>query len=226
MNASEKKELYIKYIKNTINKEELDRLIKQIEKECEEARQKNDKEDILVVCGLLTELKKKKEAVNMKIIDNRVYLEDALLTYRIIQIINKLHDLEIQEVYRHARVASFETDAVAIARTPQGQERWIGFELKDNVIEKAIQQAQRRRRYFDYFYIILNLPVHAIVDFLLKMEKTDKIDYGIISGSTDTRRYVPVLKSPYKARKRVDVDGKKIPEEQVSIFNFIEEAID
>jgi hypothetical protein len=104
----------------------------------------------------------------MKVIDNRDYLEDALLTWKVLDVIYRYHDLRVDRVLRHVRIAGFEVDAVAEAYTfDKGIKRLIGFELKDSDFYKAFNQAKERREYFDYFYVVIDLSVRTIVEYLL-----------------------------------------------------------
>lgn len=162
---------------------------------------------------------------NIKEIDNRIYFEDALLTFQIIQTMKHHHDLEVQKAYRHVRVAGFEVDAVLIATTPEGIERWIGFELKATDLPKAIKQAELRRKYFDYFYIIIgSLTVSSVVEYLMDMVKNGKELNGIGYIVEDWKRDILIIKSKFQKRERETiVNGREIPKNQLELTTFLAE---
>ena len=147
----------------------------------------------------------------IKEIDNKYYLEDALLTWRILDIINVSHSLYIKNVFRHCKIGGFEVDAVAVCETGEGMERWIGFELKENNIMKAFVQARLRKKYFDYFYIIINLPTKTIVDFLLQRKDLNGI--GFVSAYDN----IVVYKSRFKKR----VEDRLSPNRKVKELTLI-----
>lgn len=99
--------------------------------------------------------------------DNKIFLEDALLTKKIIYTISLLHSLTVYNIYRHIRIGGYEVDALAICKTPDKYERWVGFELKDSAIDKAITQAVLRRKYFDYFYVVIDRSTHTLVKYII-----------------------------------------------------------
>ena len=151
--------------------------------------------------------------------DNTLYYEDALLTWKILSVIKQEHELEIERMYRHVKVMDMEVDAVAVCRTTwQKRRRMIGFELKDSDIQKAILQAYLRRRFFDYFYIILNLRTSTIVSEILKLE-THKI--GFISSKDD----VIVLPSKFQKRVEIPFEGRQIDKNQVKLIKFLHENV-
>jgi len=149
--------------------------------------------------------------IKVRVKDNSIWYEDALL-----------HNLYNVKLYRHVEVGGFETDAVLIAHTPEKEiERWIGFELKEGDFQKAYSQAWWRRRYFDYFYIVINLTTASIVEQLITMG--ERPDFGIISAIDN----VVVLKSKFK--KRVELKIKErgatlIPDTQVKLLEFMSDV--
>ncbi|KAA0006373.1 MAG: hypothetical protein FE045_03305, partial [Thermoplasmata archaeon] len=133
--------------------------------------------------------------------DNRIFFEDALLTRKILWAIENFHQLHVNRIYRHVKINGLETDAVAVCQTAEDRyERWVGFELKENAIEKAIQQAIARRKYFDYFYIVIDWHTSSIVKWILKYHEIEKMGIGVISSHDD----VVVLKSNFMTRKIAD----------------------
>ena len=157
--------------------------------------------------------------------DNRIFFEDALLTRGILYVISKCHDLEIEKIYRHVMVNGMEVDAVAICKTYEDRyERWVGFELKENALDKAMDQAMLRRDYFDYFYVVIDLSVASIVGNIIRGYFLDHIKnhkIGIISSYDD----VVVAKSGFKARKEKDkkINGREIDKFQMKLIQFLEE---
>jgi len=151
----------------------------------------------------------------IKEIDNKVYLEDALLTWKILDTIKTTHNLSVKNVFRHCRIAELEVDAIAVCETEEGIERWVGFELKENNIMKAFVQANLRRRYFDYFYIIINLFTKTIVDFLLK-KRDDLNGIGFVSAYDN----VVVYKSRFKKRFEERVSPKREVKE-LTLIKFL-----
>ena len=143
----------------------------------------------------------KNEPLKDKVIDNRHYFEDALLTWKILETINTAHSLKLEKVFKHIRISIFEVDAIAICKTlNEYKERWIGFELKENDIEKAFTQAYLRRNYFDYFYIVIDLRVSTIVKWLLKQKDVGEI--GFVSAYEN----ILVLPSKFKPRKKPETE--------------------
>jgi len=104
---------------------------------------------------------------NYKVIkrDNAEYYEDSLLTDKVIELIEKHHNFNIHLVELHKREHGFEVDAVIWASTRERKlERYVGIELKDYDLYKAIEQAVERRQYYHYFYIVTGVyPDFAFV---------------------------------------------------------------
>ncbi len=155
----------------------------------------------------------------MREIDNRVYLEDALLTWKVLRVIYICHDLKVDRVLRHVRVAGFEVDAVAEAYTFEKEiRRLIGFELKDSDLLKAFYQAKERRKYFDYFYIVVDLTVRSIVEYLLHWGSKNLDGIGFISAKEE----VIVLPSKFKKREVVAITSKRqVDRNQVDLLEFL-----
>ena len=157
----------------------------------------------------------------IKEIDNKYYFEDALLTWKILETIKACHDLEIRRVYRHAMVAGFEVDAVAICKTSGGKERWIGFELKEADFPKAFAQALLRRDFFDYFYVVIDLPVREVVNWILNHCKKGVEGIGFVSAYDD----IIVLASKFKRRREMveEVEANTIlPVTQIKLIEFLQ----
>ena len=141
----------------------------------------------------------------------RFFVEDALLSYYVLQIVERVHNLSIQRLYRHVFVKGKETDVIALATTKvNGIKRTVGFELKDTDIAKAIKQAKERRAYFDYLYIVINELPHTIANFLLSHSHSENFNFGIISTFPSHEFTVPVLlrKSPFEKSKILTIKGK------------------
>jgi len=61
-----------------------------------------------------------------------------------------------------------ETDVVLIGETKERKlKRKVGIELKEHDFAKAISQAVRRRKYFNYFYVILGMSAGDILNQIL-----------------------------------------------------------
>lgn len=165
----------------------------------------------------------------MREMNNIHYLEDSLLTWKIVETIRSAHSLRVEKIFRHVNIAGFEVDAVAICKTRlEWKERWVGFELKENDIEKAFAQACWRRNYFDYFYVVIDWEVADIVNWLLKKNLKDKID-GLTSslngiGFVSSREDVLVLKSKFKQREEIEAaveKGRMVSSDIVKLVNFL-----
>ena len=159
-------------------------------------------------------------AESLKIMNSNIWYEDALLNFNVIHLVRKFHNLYEIKLYRHVEVGGFETDAVLIAHTlGKGIERWVGFELKEGDFLKAYLQASIRRRYFDYFYIVINLTTLSIVEYLIAMG--ERPDFGIISAVDN----IVVLKSKFKKRKKLEIEKKEeIPDAQVKLLEFMSDV--
>jgi len=155
----------------------------------------------------------------MKEIDNRVYLEDALLTWKVLRVIYLCHDLKVERVLRHVRVFRYEVDAVAEAYTfEKNIMRLIGFELKDSDFYKAFYQAKERRKYFDYFYVVIDLSARTIVEYLLDLGRKKLDGIGFISAKEE----VIVLPSKFKKREKATIASKRqVDKSQVDLLEFI-----
>ena len=155
--------------------------------------------------------------------DNLIYFEDALLTRQIVYTIEEKHNLYVNKIFRHVFINGYEIDALAICKTREDKfERWIGFELKENSLDKAIHQAILRRRFFNYFYIVINLSVSSIVRYLLDMaDKIKESKIGIISAYDSA----VVLKSNF--RKKEDtlplMTKREIDPTQLRLIHFLKE---
>ena len=92
----------------------------------------------------------------------------------------------------------------------------MGFELKDSDFYKAFNQAKERREYFDYFYVVIDLSVRSIVEYLLSLKDMDGI--GFISAKEE----VIVLPSKFKKRKSSVITSKRVVDEnQVNLLEFV-----
>ena len=156
--------------------------------------------------------------------DNNLYFEDALLTRNIMWVIESKHNLKVSKLYRHVKIDSYEVDALAITETPEHIERWIGFELKDNSIDKATLQAMLRRKYFDYFYVVINLSVSSIVKYLFYYPKPIK-EYKI--GYVSSYDNIVVITSNYipreKKEENKEIVGKSVDKKQMDLIRFLQE---
>ena len=154
--------------------------------------------------------------------DNNLYFEDALLTRQVIWVLERKHDFHVEKLYRHVKINSFEIDAVAIVKTSiERYERWVGFELKETAIDKAVGQALDRREFFDYFYVVIDLSCSSIVYFLIKYPQV-VINDGI--GFISSYDEVVVSLSKYKPRIKLEkaVEGREIDSSQLKLIQFLE----
>ena len=98
--------------------------------------------------------------------DDPKYKEDLLFTDEVIEEIERVHGFSLASVTYHYTIPhvprSIEVDVFCIFHTPSGRERIVGFELKESDYLKALRQAEVRRSYFDYFYIVLNREPWAL----------------------------------------------------------------
>ena len=97
--------------------------------------------------------------------------EERLYTEEIENLILEHHEnyeiVERKLRYKIDGKVNLETDVVLIVKTTNtGVKRAIGIELKENDILKAISQAMERREYFHYFYVVLNMRVSTIVNWI------------------------------------------------------------
>ena len=79
--------------------------------------------------------------------------EDKLLRQDVIDLLKAHHGIKPIELKWHQRI-EHEIDAILIAETPSGFIRTFGFELKVSDIQRAVEQAIERRKFFNYFYIV------------------------------------------------------------------------
>ena len=87
------------------------------------------------------------------------YREDAYLSYHVENFVANAHGLVDITVMRHKVINGLECDAVMYGSTEGGKIRTIGFELKQNDVNKVIDQAIARRKFFHYMYIVTPLPL-------------------------------------------------------------------
>jgi len=83
---------------------------------------------------------------------NREIREDELLNENTLKLIQEIHG-QIVKVEKHFKVGGMEVDAIIHCR--KSRTKRVGVELKESDINKALEQAIKRRNYFNYFYIIL-----------------------------------------------------------------------
>jgi hypothetical protein len=94
--------------------------------------------------------------------ERREIMEDKLLNDDVISYIEYFHDCKVFKIFRHFEVDGKEIDAILYARTKKRNLiRKIGVELKENNVLNAVYQALERSKYFNYFYIITNVPFPA-----------------------------------------------------------------
>lgn len=98
---------------------------------------------------------------------NVQFQEDELFNEEVIRVIEKYHNFKFVKAVRHAVVDKLEVDVVAYFVTPTYQRRVIGFELKENDIWKALNQAFKRAKHFNYFYIVINSSPAWLFDWLI-----------------------------------------------------------
>ena len=86
------------------------------------------------------------------------FKEDALWDHEVRAEIERVHNMTYKWHKRHVLIGGKEVDVIAIFETPKGKERTFGFELKENDYIDALKQAEERKAYFDYFYIVTGTP--------------------------------------------------------------------
>jgi len=154
--------------------------------------------------------------------DNLIYYEDALLTKNIIWAIESIHQLIVRRIWRHVRIEGYEVDALAICDTANEKfERYVGFELKENDIAKSIHQAKLRRHLCNYFYVVINLKVSSIVNYIIDYPNFKNLKLGIIS-----KENVVVLPSKFVNIKNNNLKWEKYREVnpfQINLFHFLKE---
>jgi hypothetical protein len=107
--------------------------------------------------GKLVDIKREFEFEKKGIVEkndwkDREIREDGLLNLSTLELIEKIHG-KIEKIERHFKVGSMEIDAIIYCR--KSRVKRIGLELKEFDINKALEQAIERRKYFNYFYIVL-----------------------------------------------------------------------
>lgn len=117
-------------------------------------------------------------------IEGRVrFVEDQLFSKEVLAKIAEVHELEPVSAKRHCMIDGMEVDVVAFLRTPKGITRSVGFELKISDIYKALDQSKKRRKYFNYFYIVLGNPPYFLVDVMnYNLKPFVKAKVGIFCG--------------------------------------------
>ncbi|RLE86284.1 MAG: hypothetical protein DRN04_19785, partial [Thermoprotei archaeon] len=89
------------------------------------------------------------------------------------------------EIEVRRRVGKHEVDVIVTCYVgDRNVKRTIGFELKENDIYKAVEQAILRRQYFTWFYIVMDLSVEAILAYLRNKPINAALKHGIgfVSG--------------------------------------------
>ena len=131
----------------------------------------------------------------------KINFEEELYTKEIENLILESHNLDI--IDRKLRFLiddkkHLEVDVVLNTKTiNKGMLRLVGIELKESDLAKAVSQACVRRKYFNYFYIVINRSVRSIVGWLFNdhnLFNTVKV-YGI--GIISTIDNVVVLQSKF-----------------------------
>jgi len=105
--------------------------------------------------------------------ENKYYtkeMEDLILEEHNLSLVKREKNIVIVE-----HKLNTETDVILYCKTEFGRKRKIGIELKENDLTKAMHQAMVRRQFFNYFYIIINMPVKFIVDWIIN-------DYNLLSA--------------------------------------------
>ena len=128
------------------------------------------------------------------------YLEDLLFSTSLIEQIELVHELLFKDYKRHYLIPhnprAIEVDAVATFLTRTGKERLIGFELKKSDYLKAFKQAEARKHFFDYFYIVMGVPAWFIQpSFFCDIAKEG---IGLICGSQI------IIKARYSPRRTLE----------------------
>jgi len=89
------------------------------------------------------------------------------------------------EILVRKRIRGYEVDMVVTCYVGvRNVKRTIGFELKEEDIYKAVEQAVMRRPFFTWFYIVMDLSVEAILAYLRNKPINEALKHGIgfVSG--------------------------------------------
>lgn len=142
--------------------------------------------------------------------DNKLneYKENALLTDEIIKQIELQHDITIKEIHKNIYLTynkkTIEFDVLIQAETYTEKTRWISIELKENDVTKVISQANARRDFVHYSYIVLNCSPKWIVSYLIYVYSDDvkRNKLGFFS------KELPIINSKYITPK-IEIDLEK-----------------
>ena len=92
---------------------------------------------------------------------DKEYIENKYFDDAIRDLILHHHNFTLKSIERNVCVngkMETETDVIMYCETDmKALPRKIGIELKENDLPKAIHQAYKRRKYFNYFYVVINL---------------------------------------------------------------------
>ena len=116
--------------------------------------------------------------------EERMYtktVEELILNHHNVKLIKRLRRFKINNK------PNLETDVVLLVSTPTKQiNRTIGIELKQTDLIKAVTQAIERRKYFNWFYIVIGISVRAFLEWIFRDTNLffalKDYDIGVILG--------------------------------------------
>ena len=125
--------------------------------------------------------------------------EERLYTKNVEQLILRQHNVELVSRARRVKILNkpeLETDVILRVRTPNKElMRTIGIELKQTDLPKALRQAIKRRKYFNWFYIIIALSPKGFVEWIVRDTNLyfalKKWDIGIVLAGNDEMLILP-----------------------------------
>jgi hypothetical protein len=111
--------------------------------------------------------------------EGREIREDGLLNISTLELIEKIHG-KIEKVERHFKIGGMEVDTIIYCK--KSRVKRIGLELKEFDINKALEQAVERRKYFNYFYIVLKSDRRLLGYDFRSLYLNKKLDYLLNNG--------------------------------------------
>lgn len=120
-----------------------------------------------------------------------------MIDEKIFSLIERHHSLKIEDVAENVRISGVKVDALATAYTlARRLARTVAFIDGDEMVEKAVNIAEKISGRTSYTYIVYNLPVHVIVAvFFEKKHLIDKVVRNGIGVISYVRKPVLVMYS-------------------------------
>ena len=144
---------------------------------------------------------------NLKILDNKVYNEDELLS-RVLELLLRIHQINksrIKAIHLHKHINGIEFDAIIEYTTTKNQYRTIAVELKETDVPKLIKQLEVREQYVNYIYGIVDVaPEFALKQIIDSLKLKFFIERA---GLICFYRKEPILlfRSKYKNTNKLDL---------------------